>query len=203
MADAAWPPESRPSVGRHQAGWLRGSGIAVLTVAVALAGVSGCSSGPMQQATTQDSVAAPTTTAPATGSNSAGDQQLIERQYAAFWRSLTPASSVKPEDRRRLLSPVTADPELTSLLTGIARDRRRGRVYYGRPVLHPRIEKLVPDKGVAVVRDCQDAAGTGDRSTSTGRLITRGSAHTLVISTMHRAAGTWKVAFVSFPGRSC
>jgi hypothetical protein len=125
-------------------------------------------------------------------------------QYRQFWATLTPASQTTATRRRVLLEPVSADPELTSLLAGISRDRARGRVYYGQPVTRGRITQLSTAKGVAVVRDCQDASQTGDKDMRSGKLLTKGTTRTLVVTTLHAVAGgTWKVVFVSFPRQSC
>ena len=103
-----------------------------------------------------------------------------------------------------MLARFTADPELSSLLRGIARERAAGRVYYGKPVLHPRITSLSDKAGVAVVRDCQDARHAGDKDARSGRLLTKGTAHTLVVSTLNRQPdGVWRVVYVTFPKQQC
>ena len=146
----------------------------------------------------------PPASASASTSSPASAEAVILADYRAFWMSLTPASQSAPDQRRRMLSPHTGDPELGSLLAGMARDDADGRVYYGSPVLRALVQQFSPAKGVAVVRDCQDASNTGDKDRRTGRLLTKGKARTLVVSTLHRTSrGGWKVVFVSFPRQSC
>jgi hypothetical protein len=103
-----------------------------------------------------------------------------------------------------MLASYAVDPELKSLIDGMAREDAQGHSYYGTPRLRARVQELSPARGVAVVSDCQDASATGDKDVSSGRLLTRGKSRTLVVSTLHRTNdGAWKVAFVSFPRQSC
>ena len=126
------------------------------------------------------------------------------RQYRAFWRVLTPVASAPAVRRRSMLSPYTADPELSSLLAGIERDRAAGRVFYGTPRLRPKVTTISVRRRLAVVRDCQDATRAGDKDASTGRLLTKGTPRTLVVATLHlQRDGRWRVVFVSFPEQRC
>jgi hypothetical protein len=173
---------------------------ACLGIAVVLSLTAACSgsSGDIAQPPSTHSAPPSSTSSP----DSARAQVLA--QYRKFWAVQTPASVAPASKRRAMLSPVAADPELTSLLQGIAKERSMGRVYYGTPVLHPQISSLSESSSVAVVRDCQDASHAGDKDARSGRLLTKGTSRTLVVSTLNRKQdGVWRVAYVTFPKQQC
>jgi hypothetical protein len=188
---------------RRRAGEKSGAAGLALVAAVAVA-ITGCSSSSSKLA---DPLPSRTSVSPSSASvtpspTSAADAALA--QYRAFWAALTPASKAPASERRAMLAPYAADPELTSLLNGIARDRDSGRVYYGTPVLRPKITTLSTARRLAVINDCQDASRTGDKDLKSGRLLTKGTPATPVVSTLHLLNdGTWRVVFVSFPKQSC
>jgi hypothetical protein len=170
-------------------------------VAVA-AGCSGGGHGGTAQSASTAPVTPPSSSQASTPTADARTQVL--EQYTAFWKELTPASLAPASQRRPLLAPFAADPELASLLKGIARDRQAGRVFYGQPLVRAELTQLSESRGVAVVSDCQDATHTGDKDLRTGRLLTKGTARTLVVATLHRSSDSkWRVTFVSFPRRRC
>ncbi len=132
------------------------------------------------------------------------ERAALLQQYDAFWRALTPASTSLPADRTRLLSRVAIDPELQSLLSGIARERARGRAFYGVDVPRPKIEQLSTAQSLAVVDDCQDSSGSGVIDLATHQKLTKGTRRNHVVVTLNRGAdGVWRVAFVSYPKSSC
>jgi hypothetical protein len=103
-----------------------------------------------------------------------------------------------------MLSPYTADPELKSLLHGMATADTKGQVFYGQDALRPRLLRLSVQQGVAVVDDCQDSSHSGLADRSTGRHLTVGVARNHVVVTMHRADDDrWRVAFVSYSRTKC
>jgi hypothetical protein len=102
------------------------------------------------------------------------------------------------------LAKIATDLELRSLLAGIAKERARGRVFYGAEVPRPRVQQLSTSKGVAVINDCQDASHAGVEDLKTGQKYTVGVARNHVVATMHRGTdGIWRVAFVSYPKSKC
>lgn len=168
-------------------------------LAAGLVVVSACSGGSVD---TQKPPVATSSPAQLDRSNSVTEQAVLA-QYSRFWKTLTPAARAAATTRGRMLAAVAADPELSSLLRGIANDLRQGRTFYGFPVVRATVVMVSVARGVALVRDCQDATHTGDAKVSTGELLTRGTAHTLVVSTMHFVAGAWRVAYVTFPRQQC
>jgi hypothetical protein len=177
---------------RRRARWaLAAGGIAL---------IAGCGGGGHVTVTDGPTDSASPTSPPPT---SAFAQQQVLDQYRAFWAELTPASRAAANSRRAMLAPYAADPELKSLIQGMARDRANGRVFYGQPVVRASVTQFSDMRGVAVVRDCQDATHTGDKDVRTGRVLTKGTAHTLVVATLHKLAAGWRVVFVSFPSQSC
>ena len=128
----------------------------------------------------------------------------ILRQYSGFWAALTPASRSAEAGRREMLAKYADDPELTSLLAGMARESAKGRAYYGAPDLHPQVASLSTDHATAVVNDCQDATKTGDVDVQSGQQLTKGSPRTSVVATLHMGSDAiWRVTFISFPSRQC
>lgn len=137
---------------------------------------------------------------PATGSV----RSQILAQYQAFWRALPGASRAAASHRRALLSKYTASPELGSLLAGMARQDREGKVIYGFDKPHAVVSTLALSQGVAVVTDCQDSSQSGVARRTSGRRLTVGVKRNHVVSTMHRGAdGAWRVSFVAYPKTPC
>ena len=131
------------------------------------------------------------------------DQQILG-QYGGFWKVQTKASLAEEADREAILAPFTIDPELHSLLDGIAAQRRLGRVFYGADIPRPAIEMLSTDRGIAVVRDCADSTQTGLMDAATGQKLTTGVERNPVVTTMHRGDdGSWRVTFLTHPEASC
>lgn len=181
--------------------WLAAASLLALATACSGSQTNG-KSAPMRTATPATSASHPSALSPPA---SQAPRRAILAQYRAFWAHLTPASRAPRKRRREILAPYTANPELASLLSGISRDRSRGRVFYGQPILRATtVMRISPNRGIAVVRDCQDASHTGDKDLKSGRLLTQGAPHNLVVSTLHRFPdGIWRVAFVTFPRRQC
>lgn len=182
----------------------RRHGLIPVAIAAALAGCSSngisTSAGPSGGPSTPP----PSVNAASPTPSSASDRAALLQQYRAFWMALAPASTSPAADRKRLLSRVAVDPELQSLLSGIARERARGRAFYGVDVPRPKIEQLSTEQSLAVIDDCQDSSGSGVIELSSHRKLTKGTAHNHVVVTLHRGADdVWRVAFVSYPKTSC
>jgi hypothetical protein len=165
-----------------------------------IAFIAGCGGGGHVTVSDSTTDSASPTSSP---SISASAQQQALDQYRAFWAALTPASRATAAHRRAMLAPYAADPELKSLVDGMAQDRAKGRVFYGQPVVRASVTQFSEARGIAVVRDCQDATHTGDKDVRTGRVLTKGTARNLVVATLHKLAVGWRVVFVSFPSQSC
>lgn len=125
-------------------------------------------------------------------------------QYRAFWAALTPTSKAPAGERRAMLAPYAADPELKSLLDGMRRADSQGEVFYGADVPRPTVQTISTARGVAVIRDCQDSSHAGNAKRGSGTRVTVGVARHPVVSTMHLLPdGKWRVVFVSYPDGSC
>jgi hypothetical protein len=131
-------------------------------------------------------------------------EQQVLAQYTAFWAALPEASRALAPQREQILAKYAGDPELRSLLDGMAEQDRQGRVFYGQDVPRPEIEMLSIDRGVAVIRDCQDSSGAGVQDATTGQKLTVGVARNAVSATLHPGPdGAWRVVFVTYPQTSC
>ena len=166
------------------------------------AGCSGSSHGGTAQTASTAPVSPPASTS-AAPTPSADVRALILDQYRAFWAHLTPASRAAAAKRQAMLAPYAADPELRSLLSGMAHGDRAGTVFYGQDKPRPAIAQLSEPQGIAVVRDCQDSSHSGNADRQTGKPLTVGVARHLVVATMHRIDGTWRVAFVTYKQGKC
>lgn len=146
----------------------------------------------------------PTSTSPvATATPTPSVQDQILTQYRAFWARLTPVSRMPAASRRAALSAFTVDPELRSLLAGMAATDAKGRVFYGADVTRATQASINPDGSRAVIDDCQDSSGAGDADKATGKKLTYGSRRNHVVTTMSRDGSTWKVYFVSYSKTTC
>ena len=174
----------------------------LLMFAVALAAVTGCSSGGHVRITDSARATSPPATAsPSPSTPSVRDQVLS--QYRAFWAHLAPTSLVPAAQRAAILSRYAVDPELSSLLRGMESGDRKGTVFYGQDVPRPAIASLSMAQGLAVIRDCQDSSKAGNAVRRTGRKLTVGVARHLVVSTMHLSNGAWRVSFVTYEQSKC
>lgn len=171
----------------------------VMVVGLALCiSVAGCSSG--RSDATPSYTSTPLDAASPTPSQA--EQTLLLSQYRKFWDTLTPASRLPVTQRRALLAAVAVDPELKSLLTGMAAADAKGQVLYGRNVPRPTVT-ISPDAMTAVVDDCQNSSAAGVASKSTLSPVTTGVPRNHVVVTMKKPSGIWKVAFVSYTKTPC
>ena len=102
-----------------------------------------------------------------------------------------------------MLAPYAIDPELKSLLRGMATADRKGQAFYGEDKPRPRLLRMSAQKGVAVVDDCQDSSHSGLANRKTGQRLTVGVKRNHVVVTMHFTDGLWRVAFVSYSKTKC
>ena len=181
---------------------LRGVAIGACAGALLLAG---CSSGGGSQPEARNSTTPPTTAvATSAAATFSPDQQAAIAAYTNFWKALAPASRAKTAAQQlTLLTPVTTDPELSQLISGIASERRKGRVFYG--VDRPHVSQVKITGQRATVVDCQDSSAAGVESIKTGKKLTVGVAAHPVRTTMLRRSDGWKVSTVTYPaaGTSC
>ena len=141
----------------------------------------------------------PTVTSSATPSL----QDQILTQYRAFWAQLTPISRMPAPNRRAALAKFTVDPELKSLLAGMAATDAKKQVFYGADISRATNASVSPDGKRAVIDDCQDSSHSGNADTRTGQHLTVGVARNHVVVTMTQASGVWKVYFVSHTKTPC
>jgi hypothetical protein len=170
----------------------------VAAVSLALLGLAACND-------TNDITVHGTTKPSSSASPTPSDdpkQQLILDQYRRYWSLLAPASAMPAAERRAVLAPVAMDPELKSMLAGMLKLDRQGRVLYGENV--PRAQVTVaPDGASAVINDCQDSSAAGAADKKTKAKLTVGVARNHVVVTMRPQSGMWKVYFVSYSKTPC
>jgi hypothetical protein len=121
----------------------------------------------------------------------------ILAQYRAFWNIEASAAQAPAAEREALLRPYATEPLLSRVLRGMSASDNLGQVAYGEVVPHPIITKI--ERGVASIRDCQDASKAGRKERDTGRIVTRGTSRDLAVATVKRGPdGVWRVATVDY-----
>lgn len=166
-------------------------------LATVLTGCNNDKGGVIQPVATGSSPTASASPTPAT------EQQAILGQYRTFWASLTPVSRMPATQRRAALAPYTIDPELKSLVAGMANISAKGQVFYGAHRPRATQASLSSDGKTAVINDCQDSTKTGLARRSDMAPLTRGVVRNHVVVTMKKVAGVWKVYFVSHTNTPC
>jgi hypothetical protein len=151
-----------------------------------------------------DPIATPTSSAATASPTPIGEQQALLSQYRLFWASLTPVSKMPASQRRAALEDYTSDPELKSLVAGMAAIESKGQVYYGAAVPRPSVPPVDPEQTVVLVDDCQAANHAGLANRANLRHLTVGVARNHVVVTLKRRVGeAWKVTFVSYTKTPC
>jgi hypothetical protein len=172
----------------------------VLIGAVLSAALVGCNGNGKVQVEPIATGSSPSATASATP---VSEQQAILSQYRAFWSSLTSVSRMPAAQRRFALMAYTVDPQLKSLLAGMARIDAKDQVFYGADAPRATHASVSPDGGTAVVNDCLDSRHSGVARRSDLAPLTRGVARNHVTVTMKKSAGDWKIYFVSYTKTPC
>jgi len=144
-----------------------------------------------------------TSTTPSS-STTQSDADRVLAQYRGFWALLPSVAAAPAAKRSAMLKPYAANPELTSLLTGMKKQDQAGQRIYGRNVPRPSVDSLSAPQRVAVIRDCQDSSHSGVEQKSDHRHLTVGTARNLVVTTMRLGDdGTWRVSYVTYPKAKC
>ncbi len=166
-----------------------------------VAAVGACSSGPAAgQVQVQASV--PALASPSVDPAQVSGDALMT--YRAFWAALIPVSRLPARQRLSQLSVVAADPELSSLLRGMAAADRKGQAFYGRDLIRPKLVGHPGPNQSTVVDDCMDSRQSGLVDLKSGRKLTAGVARNHVVTTLHQTPdGGWRVVFVSYTSSPC
>lgn len=186
---------SRESSGRHPKTWLLVRSVLPLVL------LAGCSNDGPETATATPT---PSSSLAATATpTSASEQELVLAQYRRFWASLTAVSRMPAAERRAALAPFTVDPQLKSLLAGMAATDQKGQVFYGADKPRATQASISADGTRAVIDDCHDSTDSGNADRMTGARLTVGVARNHVVVTMLRSPEGWKVYFVTHPKTPC
>ena len=180
--------------------WLAPAAVRCASVGALLLALAGCNDA------NDITVHNPATSSPTASPTPTGmsEQEAVLGQYRKFWSSLTPISRMPAAKRRPSLAPFTMDPELKSLIAGMASSDRKGQVFYGADLPRATEASVSPDGLTAVVDDCQDSSHAGLALRRTGQRLTVGVVRNHVVVTMKKAhGGLWKVYFVSHSKTSC
>jgi hypothetical protein len=171
----------------------------LLAGALLVAALAGCN----EDGRVQVQPIAGTSPSATAGPTPVSEQQAALVQYRRFWSSLTAVSRMPAAQRRAALEPYTVDPELKSLVAGMAKIDAKRQVFYGADLPRATAASISPDGLTAVIDDCQNSSTSGLAARSTGQRLTVGVARNHVVATLKKSAGVWKVYFVSHPKTSC
>lgn len=196
---------------------------ALVGAAMLLAGCAGNASGAGLDLRTPSSAATPgTVTAPVTISPSpvaptatastapkasptaamSAEQQVLA-QYRSFFASIRPIWLAPAATRKAKLAELAMDPQLRTLLKGMAAADRAGEVPYGDVSIKPKVVRL--QAALATIEDCQDTSRNGRMKKATGRKVTIGRKGEPVLATMKRGTDdVWRVSSVDYQqGLTC
>jgi hypothetical protein len=179
------------------------SGLLAAALATTAAGCSSSGASPSISAPPTGVTSSPSTAAPS-ATPDASARQAVLSQYRAFWAVLPSTSNAAASRRRAMVSPYATNPELDSLLTGMARQDRQGEEIYGVNIVRPKLVSISVTQGIAVIADCQDSSHSGVERRSDHKRLTVGVDRNPVSATIHLGAdGTWRIAFITYPKSSC
>ncbi len=189
------PASSPQPLGRSAAATRLVGSLLVLAVA------SACSSGPAG-GHLQVQASVPALASPSIDPLQVPGNALVT--YRAFWAALIPVSRLPAGQRHSQLSVVAADPELSSLLRGMAAADRKGQAFYGRDLPSPKLVGHPGPNQSTVIDDCMDSRQSGLLDLKSGRKLTAGVARNHVVTTLHQPPdGGWRVVFVSHTSSPC
>lgn len=182
-------------------GWRR-----VLALTGVMAGtivLTGCGGGAEKPSSPSPNLSAPSPERPAQSSSPSTDREAVMLAYTEFWPRSLRVGQGPPDSWRPALAEIAADPQLTTTLDAMQRQKAAGVTTYGEVTV--RISSIELSGSTAKVVDCQDASHAGQADVRTGAKKTVGVARMPVHAQLVRdaAAGTWKVSKTEFPGGEC
>ncbi|MFI5958546.1 hypothetical protein [Cryptosporangium sp. NPDC051539] len=142
----------------------------------------------------------PAPSAPEAAEATESAEAAVLAQYRAFWTDVLPVAAAAPaEQRKRLLGPVTTEPELSHLLRNWTTLDAAGQRNYGRD--EPRESSVRVQGGLALVEGCLDSHASGVADAATGAPVTRGEARNPVRATLVLGAdGVWRLSAITYSG---
>lgn len=197
------------NAGRAKAWAERGTGAAGL--AVLLMGLVACSSQPSASLppkaphTSTPSRAAASSAAP----SPASARQAVIAAYLAIWPAGDRAERTGSTDAAlSVLGPYTTAAYARTMVAGMQPYWQHHQTARGHMSDHVLKVAVLTGHGghqAAIVTDCQDATHHYLASARTGKPVpgTRGPAHASLTATMAHANGRWRVAGITFTGKSC
>ncbi len=162
-----------------------------------------CSADTGQVSPSSPNLSAPSAPPQSASSSGQDERAAVESAYSAFW-SRTLRTDDEPEETwRAAMAAVAVDPQLTTTLNAMRRQKQAGINVYGD--VTARIQSVRIDGASAMVSDCQDASRTGQADAATGDPKTVGVSRNPVSADLRRDStdGRWRVAKVAFPGGTC
>lgn len=194
------------------------SGLAVVAVALLLAGCGGQASGldlqtpapevsrsaaPVAEPATPMPSLAASTTPPATTASAQTPQQQVIAGYEAYYDLFRSLNEMPAAQRPAALASVAVDPLYSAVLKELDSRDAAGKVTYGRTETHPEVALLQGDS--AAIRDCQNTSTSGLMNKATGEKLTVGVPAYLRLSEMKRGSdGIWRITTINaYPNAKC
>ncbi|MET9259598.1 hypothetical protein [Amycolatopsis sp. NPDC004079] len=174
----------------------------VLAAAVAML-VAGCSGGAAPTTTSSSNMPAPSQPPSAPTSSEPDQRQAVEAAYTQFWPRSLAIPSTPEATWQAAMAKLAVDPQLSTTLAGMRRNKQVGVKPYGDVTTH--ISSVEVHGGKATVIDCQDGSRSGQADAATGDRKTVGTPQIPIHARMSRDAsdGQWKVAELAYPGGPC
>ncbi|WP_344869493.1 hypothetical protein [Amycolatopsis ultiminotia] len=165
--------------------------------------VVSCSGGDAPSPPTMPNLSAPSPKQTATSAPLRDERQAVVSAYTQFWPRSLHIDQEPEQIWRRALAAVAAEPQLSTTLDAVHRQKATGVTTYGDVTV--RISSVDVSGATAHVVDCQDASDLGQADARTGAKKTVGVARMPVhaVLTRDEADGSWKVSRTEFPGGEC
>lgn len=125
----------------------------------------------------------------------------VRDAYLGYWKAVPRAEHASSaRQRRRVLAPYTADPQLSTVLRNIRELHAHHRRSWGHIIVHIQRQKL--DHDVATVWDCQDSRHAGLADSRSGRKLDHGVAGDKVRASLSRGGDHhWRIKHLVALGR--
>lgn len=177
--------------------------LVVLAGAAVIPALAGCSGASEPAQPPSSTLSAPQQESSAAGESRHEQENAVKTAYTQFWpRSLAIPNS-PPKTWRNALAEIAVDPQLTTTLEAMRRNKQAGVKPYGE--VTTRISSVDVHGDRSTVIDCQDGSRSGQADAATGDRKTVGTKSIPIHAELRRdsADGRWKVSRLEYPGGQC
>lgn len=127
------------------------------------------------------------------------DREAIQAAWAGYWAANESLELVPELERRARLETYAADPILSETLATSEEWSKQGWVAYGQPVSRITWPTPVGGADTAVMSDCADFSGVGSMVAETGKKLTKGGeADNTQVTAQRGADGIWRISQIDY-----